>query len=128
MPVQFKRIQKAEPGVPGGGTKKWYASTVLNGESTLRDLIRSVEKISSMSGGDVLGVVYTLVDVIIDDLSDGRIVRLGELGDFRISISSEGHDIQEEVTATSIRGARINFRPGERLNEMLKTLSYERVE
>lgn len=124
MPVYYKPVQKAEPGVAGGGSKKWYASAISNGETDINGLIRKVEKISTMSGGDIKGVTYSLVDAIIEELSAGRIVRIGELGDLQISISSEGHDEEEDVRSSSIRKSRINFRPGTRLKQMLNNLTF----
>lgn len=128
MAISYRVIQKPQPGVPGGGDMKWYASTALNGETDIKQLIKRIEKISTMSGGDIQGVIYSLVDVIIDELAAGNIVRLGELGDLRVSISSMGHESEDEVSANSIRRSRINFRPGTRLREMLNNLIYNRVE
>lgn len=127
MPISYNVIQKPEPGVPGGGEMKWYATTVSNGEADIQKLIKSIEKISTMSGGDIRGVVYTLVDVIVEKLSAGQIVRIGELGDLRVSISSTGHESEEEVSDSSIRGAKIIFRPGEMLDQMLNNLSYQKA-
>lgn len=126
MPVFYKVIQRPEPGVTGGGTKKWYASTSQDGEVDLDDLIHRVEKRSTMSGGDIKGVVYALMDVAIDELSQGRIVRMGELGDFRISISSMGHDTEEKVSAASIKRAKINYRSSRGMKKMLNNLVFRK--
>ena len=34
MPIKYKVIQRGQPGVAGGGTKKDYASANLTGEKT----------------------------------------------------------------------------------------------
>lgn len=44
MAVSYNVVQKPEPGVPGGGEMKWYATTVTNGEADIHDLIKSIEK------------------------------------------------------------------------------------
>lgn len=124
MSVPFNVVQKPEPGVPGGGEKKWYASATNSGDTDINELIRKIEKISTMSGGDIKGVVYTLVDVIRDELQDGKIVRLGDLGDFRISLSSEGHENEEDVSAASIKSARVLFRPRNMIRSMLNNLTF----
>lgn len=124
MSVPFNVVQKPEPGVPGGGERKWYASITNSGEVDLDDLVRLVEKISTMSGGDIHGVVYSLVDVIVDELSDGKIVRLGKLGDFRVSGSSEGHENEEDVTAASIIRRRLLYRPKDMIKQMLRNLTF----
>lgn len=124
MAVKYKVIEKGQPGVAGGGEKKYYASTVLDGEITLSGLTKSIEKISTVSGADIRAVLYAMVDVMTDSLADGRIVRLGELGSLRVSISSEGKAAAEDVNAAAIKNSRVLFAPGKNIKEMLKTLSY----
>jgi hypothetical protein len=62
------------------------------------------------------------------NLEDGQIVRLGDLGSLRVSLSSEGHVKEEDVNAASIKGAKTIFTPGLQIKEMLSTLKYTRVE
>lgn len=126
MAIKFKTIQKAQPGVAGGGEKKYYASPVYIGEKTLAGLTRDIEKISTVSGADIRAVLYALVDVMQTSLEEGQIVRLGELGSMRISISSEGKSKEEEVTASSIKKGKVLFTPGADLKKMIKTLKYEK--
>ncbi|GET23942.1 HU family DNA-binding protein [Prolixibacter sp. NT017] len=126
MAIKFNVIERGEPGVVGGGTKKYYASPQMNGELDLEDLTKAIEKISTVSGADIRAVVYAMVDVMKDSLANGRIVRLGDLGSLRVSISSEGKATAEEVNASTIKGARVLFSPGKELKDMLKTVTYTR--
>lgn len=127
MAVKFKVIQRGQPGVEGGGTRLYYASPVADGETDVEELTTLIEKISTVSGADIRGVVYSLVDIAVQQLSNGRIVRLGDLGSLRVSLSSEGHEAEEDVSAASIKGARIIFTPGSRLKGMLKAVSFSKV-
>ena len=127
MPVKFKVIERGQPGVTGGGEKKLYAMPVMDGEQTLADLTKAIEKICTVSGADIRAVLYAMVDVAIDSLGDGTIVRLGDLGSLRISISSEGKATAEEVNASAIKGNSVNFTPGSRIEEMLATVKYQKV-
>jgi len=124
MSIKFKVIEKGQPGVAGGGEKKFYASTSLSGQMTLNGLTKSIEKISTVSGADIRAVLYAMVDVMQDSLADGQIVRLGELGSLRVSISSEGKATANEVNASSIKKARVVFTPGKEIKTMLNTLDY----
>ena len=74
-----------------------------------------------------MAVLYASVDVSITELANGNIVRLGELGSFRVSFSSEGVTTEGEVLAGIIKGARIIFTPGAKLKELLKTVKYEKA-
>lgn len=127
MAIKFSVIQRGQPGVVGGGEKKYYASSQSSGELTLTGLTKRIEKISTVSGADIRAVVYAMVDVMKDSLSEGQIVRLGELGSLRVSIASEGKNAEKEVNASSISGARVIFTPGKDIKEMLLTLTYEKV-
>lgn len=124
MSLKYKIIEKGQPGVAGGGEKKFYASPVLNGDLTLSGLTKSIEKISTVSGADIRAVLYAMVDVMTDSLANGQIVRLGELGSLRVSISSDGKATADEVNASAIRNSRVIFAPGQNIKEMLKTLTY----
>ena len=127
MSVQYKVIERGQPGVAGGGEKKFYASPNMSGQLTLNGLTKSIEKISTVSGADIRAVLYAMVDVMKDSLADGNIVRLGDLGSLRVSISSEARDTEEEVNASAIRNAKVIFTPGEMIKEMLPTLKFEKV-
>ena len=127
MALKFKVIEKGQPGVAGGGVKKYYASNQSSGEITLAKLTNSIEKVSTVSGADIRAVLYAMVDVMKASLADGQIVRLGELGSLRINISSNGEETAEKVSAKSIKGAKTVFTPGSDLKELLKILKYEKA-
>ena len=127
MPLKYKIQQRGETGVAGGGNKKYYASSVTDGERDIEQLTKSIEKISTVSGADIRAVLYAMVDVISHEMADGRIVRLGDLGSLRISLSSDGFATEKEVTATAIRKTKILFNPGEKLKQMQQTIKFEKV-
>ncbi|MRM82505.1 HU family DNA-binding protein [Riemerella anatipestifer] len=127
MPVKFKVIERGQPGVSGGGDKKWYATPVSSGEKTLTDLTKDIEKISTVSGADIRAVLYALVDVMQSSLASGQIIRLGELGSLRVSFSSEGKATEKEVTANTIKQAKVIFTPAKGIKDTLATLTYEKA-
>jgi len=127
MAIKFKVIERGQPGVVGGGQKKFYASTKISGEMTLDKLTKSIEKVSTVSGADIRAVLYAMVDVMKTTLDEGKVVRLGDLGSLRVNISSEGEDEAKKVTARSIKGAKTVFTPGAELKHMLKNLKYEKA-
>ena len=68
-----------------------------------------------------------MVEVMQDALEQREIVRLGDLGSLRITISSNGEDSPEAVDAYSVKGAKTVFTPGLRLKKMLKNLAFEKI-
>jgi nucleoid DNA-binding protein len=61
------------------------------------------------------------------DLSEGRIVRFGDFGSFSISLSSEGAETADKFNSSMIKGAKIAFRPGIDLKEMLAIMKFEKA-
>ncbi|HAR74107.1 MAG TPA: DNA-binding protein [Flavobacteriaceae bacterium] len=125
MAVKYNVIQKAYPG-DSGGLKKFYASSVADGEVSLRNLSKEIAQTSSVSESDVYATLIDLAKMLSKHLSDGKIVRLGDFGSFQISISSEGVDTANKVNSASIKSAKILFRPGLDLRDTLATLKYEK--
>ena len=127
MAINFKVRQRGQPGVKGGGAKKFYASPVLDGEMSMPEMTTAIEKICTVSGADILAVFYALVDVSINNLSNGTIIRLGELGSLRPSLSSDGKATEAEVNAGSIKYANVLFTPGSRIKDMLSAAKFKKV-
>ncbi len=110
-----------------GGVKKHYAIPVHGKEISLEGLTKGIEKTSTVSGADIRAVLYAMVEEAVAGLSDGRIIRLGDLGSLRITLSSEGKDTPEEVTAQSVKKAGVIFTPGKKLQEMLHNAKFTKV-
>ena len=127
MPIQFKPVLKSEPGIFGGGNKKYYASIVYDKPFTMDQMVKEIEKFSSLSEPDIRGVLIALENVIQDKLCDGRIIRFDRLGNFYPSIHSNGVATEEEVGATIIKKITIGYRPGDRLKASLKTAKFTKV-
>ena len=127
MAIQIKSVERGQPGVAGGGVKKFYASPVHDREISLDGLTKAIEKTSTVNGADIRAVLYAMVEEAVSGLSDGRIIRLGELGSLRITLSSEGKDTAEEVTASSVKKAGVIFTPGAKLQEMLKSAKFTKA-
>jgi len=126
MPIKYKVIEKCLPGLAHQGEKKHYALPVMHGILNLQDIIKSIEQRCTVSGADIHAALYALVDVAIDGLEDGSIVRLGELGSLRISLHSKGKDVASEVNSSDITGARVIFTPGTRIKMMIKTAKFQK--
>ena len=115
MSIKYNIIERPQPGVTGGGIKKWYATIANDGEVSIDDLTKQIEKFSALSEADIRGVIIALENVIQDNLINGKIIRLDKLGSFYPSLSSNGADTEEEFEIGLIRGAKVNYRPGKRI-------------
>lgn len=127
MSVTYNIIQRGEPGVAGGGTKKYYASSVTNNTIGIEELTTEIAKLSTVNGADISAVLYGIVEVLPQLLSKGNSIQLGDLGYFRVGISSKPSDTEEEVNATNIRRSKVLFRPGRKIGTMLKALTFKKA-
>jgi predicted histone-like DNA-binding protein len=73
---------------------------------------------------DVLAVLSALTREMSTHLMDGKIIRFGNFGSFQLSLSSAGVETAAEASRTQVKGARVRFRPGARIQAGLKQLKY----
>jgi predicted histone-like DNA-binding protein len=126
MSVKFKVVEKGNPGKPSE-PKKFYASANADGEVTFRSLSKQIAQGSTtVSDTDVLAVLNDLNKALVLHLAEGKIVRFGDFGSFQVSLSSEGTETAEKFNSSHVKSAKIHFRPGIDLKEMLKTLHFEK--
>ena len=126
MSIKYKLIEKGQPGVAGGGTKKWYASIVTDGELDIDDIVKQIEKFSSLSEADIRGVVIAVENVIQEALADSKIVRLDKLGTFYPTLSSGGAVTEKDFNQSLIKSAGVNYRPGKRILDTIKSKGFEK--
>jgi predicted histone-like DNA-binding protein len=81
----------------------------------------------TVTEADCLAVLASLEKQMVNQLEEGRIVRLGRIGSFQIGVSSLGMDTPEEVTSNSIIKSRVLFRPAQNIKNLLKTLRYHKA-
>ena len=127
MSIDYKVVEKGQPGITGGGEKKFYASIAYGKEAPVDELVKLIEKFSALSESDIRGVIYALENVTQDLLAQGRIVRLEKLGSFYPAISSRGEAAPDEVSSNSIRRVSVNYRPGKRILSALRDAGFHKI-
>ena len=127
MAVTYVLTQKGNP-ADASAPKKFYAQAKAREEFTFRKLSKEIaEGSTTVSDSDVLAVLNDLTKVLKRHLENGEIVRFGDFGSFQISLTSEGAETENRFNASMIKGAKVAFRPGIDLKEMLATLKYEKL-
>lgn len=125
MSIKFKPVRKPNPR-DLAAPKKWYAMAVADGETTLNDLALYAMETSTVTKADILAVLDATLTKISHDLSNGKIVRVGDYFTLQMSISSESCDTESQVSASTIKSSRVNFRPGTMLKSMMKLATYQK--
>jgi hypothetical protein len=71
-------------------------------------------------------VLISLEKNIIRELGQGRIVKVGRLGNFKVGLSSEGMATADDVSSSSIKKTKILFRPGKRMRRLLVDTTFRK--
>lgn len=125
MPVKIKAVQKRNPQKPTEPAK-WYPQAVGDGETNLSDLAAYASAVSTVSKGDILAVLETVLTKVSQDLSEGKIVRVGEYFTLQMGVTGNASEKEEEVTAAKVKSAHILFRPGKMLGDMVKLATFKK--
>jgi predicted histone-like DNA-binding protein len=124
MPVKLVPVSKTSPREGSKGEKKYYAAVKTSGTDTIKEISHRIEKMSTASGADIRAVMFAFVDVMKDSLSQGRIVRLPDLGSFRISISSTATDDPSLIGPRNVKEARVVFQADKDLKVWTEELKF----
>ena len=106
MSLQFNVVEKTNPITK---ERKWYATTRLTGKRDLKSLSKDLSEVSSLSAGDVYNVIVNLIDLLPKWLMEGNSVKLDGFGSFRLSFTSTGEVLKEDVNANSIKDIHVIF-------------------
>jgi len=126
MSILYSVLQQKHD-LTGKNSLKYYAKTKSSGETDFKSLCREMSDSSSINKGDIMAVLDGCIRIMSRALSDGKIVRLGEFGSFQIGLSSEGTLSEKAFNSSKITKAKILFRPGEDLTQMLTGLTYQKI-
>ena len=64
------------------------------------------------SRADISAILYLAVDCMREQLLEGKKIRLGDLGDFSVALTSKGAESAEKFSAQNITDVRVLWEPG----------------
>jgi len=104
---------------------KYYPAVVSKGETSLDELTERIARMSTLSKTDCIAVLTALVELLPQELLQGRIVRLGNLGAFRLTVKGEGVDKPEAFSSDTIKQTRLRFNPGIEIKKELLNAKFQ---
>ncbi len=127
MPLQYHLVlRKNLSKKPEGQEKLYYAQTRATGTCTFSELCALVAQSSTASSGDVKVVIDRMIEFLLMFLARGEVVQCGEFGTFQLVQTSSGSTTVEDFSSTLLYRARLRFRPGEKLRNLIQTAKGER--
>lgn len=106
---------------------KYYAQVVLAPEMTQKQIVEQIEDRCTLTGSDIKAVLDALMTVIKRSLANGSPVRLGDLGSFRPSVSSQGSELAEKCTARTVKKARVIYVPSAEIKEAVSLYAFSKI-
>ena len=106
---------------------KFYGNVKSSGDINIREMAERIQGSCTVTKADVYAVLVALEDVISESIQKGEIVRLMDIGTFRVGISTKGALTEEEFSEALIKKAHILFRPGSVLQNALAQINFTKV-
>ena len=79
------------------------------------------------SRADISAILYLAVDCMREMLLDGRKIRLGDLGDFSVTLSSNGAESADKFSAANITGVNVVWDCGKEFKNLLADAEFNLV-
>ena len=79
------------------------------------------------SRADISAILYLAVDCMREQLLEGKKIRLGDLGDFSINLTSKGADTADKFSAQNITGVNVVWDPGMEFKSLLADAEFNLV-
>lgn len=113
--------------VPGKEKIGYFAGKVLGSTVETDNLCDHISEKCSLTSADVKAVIEALIKEIGVELKSGNRIRVGDLGIFSASITSEVVDTKEELKPKKVRVKRVSFLPSTRLKNSMRNTDFMRL-
>lgn len=79
------------------------------------------------SRADISAILYLAVDCMREQLLEGKKIRLGDLGDFYITLSSKGAETADKFSAQNITSVNVMWEPGMEFKNLVADAEFNLV-
>lgn len=124
--INFKIVSKVNP-QDITAAQKFYAVKQSQETLTLRDFGKRISRESTVSMMDTMAVLEGLLQIVPDEIANGKIIKLGDFGTFRTTLSVEGTVTEEEFSVANIKKINVRFRPASEFVKLLSNIEYNKV-
>ncbi|MCV6630538.1 MAG: DNA-binding protein [Flavobacteriaceae bacterium] len=105
---------------------KHYGYAVYDGEVEIDEIVQDISTGSTLRDIDVAAVLLAMENVLAKHLANGKIVKFGTLGTFRVTLNSEGAETEEAYNSSYIKNSKIRFRESKKLRLLKKTFEFKK--
>ena len=126
MSIKFNVVKRGNPAKPEAA-RKFYPSIQSSGRMTVRQLAEKASQMSTLSTMDMMAAIESFLTIVPQELADGKIVELGDFGNFWLRSSAEGVDEPERVRGDQITSLIPRFMPGKQFKRVLGAAEFEKL-
>ena len=110
------------------GVPMFYARAQVNETISIKRLAKLISMQTTVSYADALAVLASAGENMVLQLQMGNQVELGEIGKFRLQLTSEGTKTADEFKSdVNITGVNIQYVPGEDLANVFTGMEFTQV-
>jgi len=113
--------------IPGNEKTGYFAGKALGSTIETDELCANISEKCSLTSADVKAVIEALVKEMETELLSGNSIRVGDLGIFKASISSEVVDTKEELKPKKVHIKAITYRSSARLKKAMRRAQFMRL-
>ena len=123
MPIKYFRLRRkiTKNSIP---EYRYIAKIQVESKVGFEQLAEIIEKKSTVSRGDILGVLSELEEASFWMLENGHPVTLGLFGTYYPVIEATAVDTPEEVTIKTIKRFKMLFKPSKYLKKRFKEVKF----
>ena len=125
MPIRYVSAKLRNP-QDENAPKKYYLIEKSVGNVDRSYLIKDMVRNTSLTPMEAATAIDYLFSSIPRFLELGFTVQLGTVGYFKVSIKSEGSDMQKEATPEKIKSMHLRFVPGHEIRKQVNEFSVEK--
>ena len=106
---------------------KAYARAQAKEVMAFRQFVDHIADHGGHKRGQVKGVLSDMCSCLVEQLLEGKKILLDELGDFWITLTSNGAESPDAFTSKNITGVNIVFTPGEDFQNLINRAEFNLV-
>ena len=107
---------------------KAFASAQYSEVMTIEKFARHISSHGCVySRADIAAILYLAVDCMREQLLDGKKIRLGDLGDFSVNLSSKGAETAEKFSASNITAVNVVWDCGQEFKNLIADAEFQLV-
>ena len=110
MPILIKPVQRVDPSKPTD-PKKWYIVQTTTRQVDETEVAMELSDETTLNASEAMMAIRQLRKIVLRHLKAGESVKLGNWGSFNLTLSTQGAETKEALTANNIKNMNINFQP-----------------